>query len=169
MFYKKSQSATEYIIILSIVLVITAIVVTSLSGVNLIGSNFDELDSQKIWQNNDIAITSIAFINDDTSSDDAKMTILNNFDTTIRIEQINISQNNKDQTTIDLGISAFTLDPGQEQTLSLNLNTNNPCYNKQSGDNYDIAIVFKYVDEEIEKTYYYRGGSVRLKGICATS
>ena len=164
---RKSQSATEYIIILAVVLVVAGIIISSMSGVTSISSSSDELNSQKFWQTSDIAITAVSFKPDNTASIDATLTIVNNFPTTISIDQINISSNAQDDTNIDLGITPFTLDPGQENTINLSLNSNNPCYNKEPGDKYDIAIVFKYTDEEIEKTYYFRGNSVRLKGSCA--
>jgi len=165
----KSQTSTEYIIILAVVLIISSIAITSFTGFTSIGSSSDELNSQKFWQTADIAINSIGFVGNIALENDTNISIVNNFPTVIRIDSINISKNSKDDTTIDFGLSSFTLNPGQEVSKEIDLNSNNPCYDKDSGDHYDVLIVFKITDIETQGIYYYNGASTRLKGTCADS
>ena len=75
--WKKAQTATEYLIILAVVIIIALIVVGVLGGIPGIGKGAASRTSAAYWQTSDIAIPSYA-IGQDGSADDLNLTVRNN-------------------------------------------------------------------------------------------
>ncbi|MEM4755943.1 MAG: hypothetical protein QW594_02310 [Candidatus Woesearchaeota archaeon] len=163
----KAQAATEYLIILAVVLVIALILLGTFIDIPSLGHSSEIQANAKFWQTAEIGIISHAFINDNTPQPDGILIIKNNFRTRIEITQINISLT--PETSVAIYTLPIDLTPGKQQTIQVNSNTNNPCYQQQAGSSYSVGITFKYVDKEIGNTYYYRGAGNKLKGRCAQS
>jgi len=86
--FKKAQGATEYLIILAIVIIIALIVVGAMGGIPGIGTGARSRSSASFWQTADIAIPAYAL---DASADTLNGTIRNNMRGSISNVQATIS------------------------------------------------------------------------------
>lgn len=146
---RKAQTATEYLIILSVVIIIALIVVSVMGGIPGIGGTSKTRTSQAYWSTAKIAITSFT-----VSPTSTTLYIRNN-----NMESITINSIYLDST--DLEIAPRTLATGESATFTSLRNT---C---TSGTfSYDVLIA--YTDEVSGSIYTSTGNGQTLEGSCAT-
>jgi hypothetical protein len=158
--YKKSQTATEYIIILAIVIIISLIVVSTLGGIPSMGASNKIRVSAAYWQNADIAITSYSM----SASENHTLIIQNRLRNAIQIEEINLSLTGFGEPQTFYSGSAITLGPGQTRRVE---NTTAFPICSSSGDAFTSNVKILYVVTEIGSTYPFTGDGNKLEGKCA--
>ncbi len=84
---RKAQGATEYMIVLAVVIIIALLVVIVMKGIPSIGKSGAERSSAAFWETADIGFTSYA-----VDSSGIVMNIRNNFKNTITITRIELSE-----------------------------------------------------------------------------
>ena len=151
--FKKAQGATEYLIILAIVIVIALIVVAAMGGIPGIGTGAKSRASASFWQTADMAIPSYAVT---ASNDDMVLDIRNNLRNTVSITSVTI---NSQAATC----ATSSLSSGQETNCTITDVTT--C---DAGDAYDLGVSIVYVDSETSASYTYTGEGHKLAGKCAT-
>ncbi len=148
---KRGQGATEYLIILAVVVIIALIVVGVLGGIPGIGKASSKQASEAYWGTTDVGITNYYV---SAATDVLTLTMKDNLDTSIRIQNISVGG------TIN-GSSTFTLTPGSTQTTSVA----KAC--TTSGDAFDFTpVIIQYSDLSTGANYTFTG-TVPLSGVCA--
>ncbi len=145
---KKAQGATEYLIVLAIVIIIALIVIGVMGGIPGIGGGAKSRASQSFWSTSDVAFVSYAI--DGTN---VILNTRNNFRDTITIQNVSLDGT-------DLAVSQ-TMKAGQTKKLTSTAVT---C---TAGDafSYDVSIL--YTNEETGANYTYNGDGTKLEGTCA--
>jgi hypothetical protein len=82
----KSQVSAEWIILLSIVLVIVIVAVSSLSGIGSIGTNYRIRQEQRFWENADVGINSVSF-----NSSNGRISLINNLAYPMMVVNVSIN------------------------------------------------------------------------------
>jgi len=150
----KAQTATEYMIILAIVIVIALIAVGAMGGIPSIGGGAKQRASSSYWESADIGIVAHSFGTDAVGTDDT-LVIRNNKESQITIRNISLNGNLVYSTA-----TPFTA--GEEKTLHLDFDCgNNP------GDRYSIDVSVNYTDDITASTYEFHGENHKLDGTCA--
>lgn len=124
---KKFQTATEYLIILAVVIIIGVIVLVALGGIPGIGSGSAERSARVALAAGDIAITDYA-----VTDDIAVMIVKNNLPHSVRLERMNLENANCPESNI-------ILFPGEFIDVSCNIQ--NPVSRR-----YELAVNSTYVD-----------------------
>ena len=109
MFIKKAQTATEYLIILAVVIIIALLVVGTLGGIPTLGSGTSASISKLALSSGAIGISEYAL-----TGDLLKLRLQNNNPYTVSVDSISIADEN-----CPLGTSAFRLRAGESKTVSL--------------------------------------------------
>src|SRR3989344_1563837 len=135
---KKGQTATEYLIILAVVIVISLVVVGVLGGIPGIGASAAARSSAAYWKTQDVAITDYA-----VSASGAD---------TIIDAVVN---------SIDLESSSSTLGPGASKTYTGSIDA---C---TAGQPFRYSVSLSYQDGVTEATYNITGDGTKLEGTCA--
>ncbi len=147
-FNKKGQTATEYLIILAVVIVVALIVVGVMGGIPGIGQGVGTKASAAYWKSTDVAVDSYS-VSD--SSGDVTLIVRNNMASSIDI------------TNFTLGTDELTgfgiLTPGQTATLT------GAGFTCDGSFSYDVAIT--YVDQATSAEYTLTGDGHKLEGTCA--
>lgn len=148
---RKGQGATEYLIILAVVIIIALIVVGVLGGIPGIGKSSSKQASQAYWGSTDIAIPDYYV---SAATDVFTMNLRNNLDTSIRVQNVSIAG------TINAS-STFTLVPGASQYTSVA----KAC--TTVGDPFSFTpVIIQYSDLSTGANYTFTG-TVALSGDCA--
>lgn len=164
MFTKKGQTATEYMIILSVVIIIALIVVGVMGGIPGIGGSTRSRTSEAYWQTADIAISSAAL----TAGSEPYHTIRirNNLRSTITITSVKLSESGSTN-PVAFNNSPKVLRPGQ--TVSFTNMSKEPfdqlC--PSSGDSFTTNLEIVYTDSETGASYTFTGDGNKLEGTCA--
>ncbi|MFT4304615.1 MAG: hypothetical protein ACMXX8_00855 [Candidatus Woesearchaeota archaeon] len=158
--YKKSQAATEYIIILAMVIIISLIVVSTLGGLPSFGTSNRIRVSAAYWQNADIAIVSYAM----STNEVHKLVVQNRLRNVIQINQINLSLNGYSEPE-EFHPGGFNLGPGQRREISVNEGDFQIC--SEVGDVWVSNVKIKYTVDEIGSTHIFTGDGNKLEGRCA--
>jgi flagellar basal body-associated protein FliL len=148
----RAQAATEYLIILSIVIVIALVVVGAMGGIPRLGSSTSSRTSAAYWQQADVGI-SASFLN----ASGARLVVKNNQPFRIRITNAYL----KDSTgaVIYSSASSVLLKSGKTQELVLA----NQSSVQSSGDfTYDAS--FTYMDADNSLGPYQFTGEQGLVG-----
>ena len=157
---KKAQTATEYMIILAVVIIIALIVVGVLGGIPGIGGGARGRSSAAYWQTADIAITSYSV----TEADAATLKIRNNLRDTITITNVTMSSSGSGSATIEVNFSGSgVLAPGETDTFSGTIA--GLC--GTAGDSFTSNILVAYTDDETGATYAFTGEGNKVEGTCA--
>jgi len=147
---KKAQTATEYLIILSVVIIIALIVVGVMGGIPGMGGSSRLKASSAYWAASRIAINSYA-----VTPTQATLYLRNNYMDTITITSIYLDE-------IDLGIAPRTLATGESASFtSLAVS----C----SDDSFSYDVLISYTDSVSGTTYTFTGDGQTLDGNCANS
>ncbi len=164
---RKAQGATEYLIILAVVIIIGLIVVGAMGGIPGIGAAGKSRSSASYWATADVAIVSYAhaaaFVAPATTAS-LNVTIRNNQRGSIQLSN----------TAGDLTIGGFiitcaqyTLFPGQ-QTKCWYKNAIG-CGGGVAGSAFSYDVSLKYTDPETKKVYTFTGDGQRLEGRCSST
>jgi hypothetical protein len=150
--FKKGQGATEYLIILAVVIIIALIVVGAMGGIPGIGGSASSRASTSYWLTTDIAIPSYAV----TASDDAMILDVKN---NLRgpIDDLNISMDG-----IEATCEQTKLAPGQQTNCTVAAVTT--C---DAGDAYSFNVEITYTDVPTGASYTFTGDGQTLDGKCA--
>jgi hypothetical protein len=151
---KKSQTATEYMILLAVVLIIALIVVGVLGGIPAIGGTARTRASSSYWQAADIGITAYSFDGDAAGNDDV-MVVRNNHEGTITVNSISLEGSQVYST-------ATVFSPGEEKTLNVNYNCGG-----NAGDRYTFSVEINYTADETGASYSFNGEGHKLEGTCS--
>ena len=149
---KKGQTATEYLIILAVVIIIALIVVGVMGGIPGIGGGAGARTSQAYWSTADIAITSYSV----TSAGAVTLNLRNNKPGSVTITSLTLDGG------ADLVTTDTTLTSGETTTVSAGDGTVN-C----SGS-YSFAVSIGYTDVDTGASYTFDGDGQTLDGTCAT-
>ena len=155
---RKAQGATEYLIILGVVIIIALIVVAAMGGIPGIGTGAKQRASASFWQTADIAVPSYAVT---TAGDSINMTLRNNLRNSVTLTAMSIGgvsftvASDCDQASLSAG-----------QTTECEKGTAGIC--TSAGDSYTMAVSVTYTDDETEASYTYTGEGHKLEGKCAT-
>ncbi|MBS1266665.1 MAG: hypothetical protein MAG795_00633 [Candidatus Woesearchaeota archaeon] len=151
---KKAQTATEYLIILAVVIIIALIVVGVMGGIPGIGAGAAGRASASYWRTSDLAIPQYTAF---TSSEDLNITIRNNLVNSITLN------------TVTVGADTLTCTPS-----SLGTGQTSKCFHdtagsvcSASGATFSFEVSISYADDETGATYTFTGDGHKLEGTCA--
>ena len=151
---KKAQTATEYLIILAVVIIIALIVVGVMGGIPGIGSGAAGRASASYWRTCDLAVPQYTAF---TSTDDLNITIQNNLVNSITLNTVTVAGN------------ALTCTPS-----SLGTGQTSKCFHDtagsvctSSGASFGLDVSISYADDETSATYTFTGDGHKLEGTCA--
>jgi len=100
----KSQSATEFIILLAIILIIAGLLIKPFGTLTHISNNKEQKASKEIWDNKDISLKGIRI-----NSTSFNLTIKNNYPYKINITKIELDNNTiNDNYTLDINKKIIT-------------------------------------------------------------
>ena len=150
---RKSQGATEYMIVLAIVIIIALLVVIVMRGIPSIGKSGASRSSAAFWETADIGFTSYV-----VDSSGITMNIRNNIKSTISITKIELS----DESLTTSPSLPETLAAGEEKTLTSDDVT---C---SAGNTFSYDVEVTYTDEETNAEYISTGIGNKLEGTCAS-
>ncbi|MBW2984343.1 class III signal peptide-containing protein [Candidatus Woesearchaeota archaeon] len=150
---RKAQGATEYMIILAVVIIIALLAILVLKGVPSIGKSGAERSSAAFWSTADIGFMSYA-----VDSSGIVMNIRNNFKNTITITKIELS----DESLTTSPSLPETLAAGEEKTFTSDDVT---C---TAGNRLSYDVEIEYTDEETSAEYTFTGTGNKLEGTCAS-
>ncbi|MGM5485491.1 MAG: hypothetical protein ACQEP1_06500 [Nanobdellota archaeon] len=156
---KRAQTATEYMVILAVVIIIAVIVVSALGGVPSIGGDVQSRASEAYWQSADMAIYAYSM----SASNDHSLKIRNNKRDQVRITNINMttspSGSYQEFSTTDKKLS-----PGGTHTF-----TNTTAFDicTDEGETFKAKVKINYVDQETGAEYVFTGEENQLVGTCA--
>ena len=146
---RKAQTATEYLIILAVVIIIALIVVGVMGGIPGIGGGAKERTSRAYWSTADVAFTAYS-----VDSSGVTLNTRNNMERSVTVNSISLGGT-------DLGISATTLTAGGAHTFTSGAVT---C---TSGSfSYTVSVSYTVIDTNA--TFTFDGDGQTLDGTCAT-
>jgi len=150
---RKAQGATEYLIILAVVIIVALIVVGVMGGIPGIGGGARARGTTSYWLTSDIAIPSIAV---SSTKSDINVTLRNNLRNSI-----------SDLSIVIGGGSPLTC--GQNSLASGQVTS---CYGTKAcaapGDAYSYDVAVTYTDTATKASYTFTGEGQKLEGRCAT-
>jgi hypothetical protein len=147
----KGQTATEYLIILAVVIIIALIVVGVMGGIPGIGSGAKSQASSAYWRTAEIAITSSSVNPAGTT-----LNLRNNNPNTVRINSMTLGGN----VLTTVPALPITMTAGQTQQL---ISTNQTC--ASGAFSYPVSISYTVTDTGA--TYVFTGTGQTLDGTCA--
>jgi hypothetical protein len=151
----KAQAATEYLIILAVVIIIALIVVGVLGGIPGIGTGARSRASASYWQTADIAIPSFAAF---AASDDLNVSIRNNLRNRITLTSVSVGGGTQ-------ACSETSLAPGQTTKCS---DDDGAVSCSGEGDAFSFSVSVSYTDTTTGGTHTFTGDGNQLDGRCAT-
>ena len=146
---KRGQTATEYLIILAVVIVIALVVVVALG--QFPGLTEDRTDAA-YWAMQDIGISSYAF-----AGNGGVLVLENNMGSAVRVTGISIDDGETEDIDEPLTVGAST---------RVELPGVGEC---TEGDAYSYNVAINYTDQATGATYTMDGGGETLDGVCAGS
>ncbi len=149
---RKAQGATEYLIILAVVIIVALIVVGVMGGIPGIGGGARARGTTSYWLTSDIAIPSVAV---SAAKDKINATVSNNLRNSISDVVVIIGG-----ATLHCGQTS--LSAGQVTSCYGSLN----CVNPGDAFSYDVAVT--YTDTATKAGYTFTGEGQKLEGKCAT-
>jgi len=147
---RKAQTATEYLIILAVVIIIALIVVGVMGGIPAMGGNSKMKTSAAYWSTAKLALISYA-----VKPTGVNLSMRNNEINTLMINSISLGGTN-------LGITPQVLSTGQTAAF------NSGAKNCTSGT-FSYTVVINYTDVATGGGYSFTGDGQTLDGTCATS
>ena len=147
--HRKAQTATEYLIILAVVIIIALIVVGVMGGIPGIGGGAGERTSMAYWSTANVAFTSYS-----VNAGGVTLVTQNNNPGAITVNSISLGGT-------DLGITATQLTSGGSTTFTSNAVT---C----SSGSFSYTVSISYTDVATNATYTFDGDGQTLDGTCST-
>jgi hypothetical protein len=151
--FRKGQAATEYLIILAVVIVIALVVLVAMGKFPGIGRSTVGRSSAAYWSTQDIAITDYAVA---TAAGVDTFVVKNNMRNAVKITTFSIGGQN-------LSTADVTLGPGGSAIFS---DTLLDC---AAGQSYVYSVNIIYVDQSTNASYTFTGDGTKLEGTCANS
>ncbi len=155
---RKAQGATEYLIMLAIVIIIALIAIAVMGGIPSIGSGGKQRANNAYWESAQIGITSHSIAEDGTG-DDAFLVIRNNFQDSIKITAITFLDDSGNE---ELDISETTLTAGDETAITDD-DVGDVC--GDAATSYALKVSIAY-DHLASGTNYTFVGTELLEGRC---
>ena len=150
---RKAQGATEYLIILAVVIIVALIVVGVMGGIPGIGGAARNRAAASYWLTSDIAIPSVVV---STADDNITIALMNNLRDTITISTLKVGG-------LTLTCNSNSLAPGQVTNCDA---ASTACAAAGDAFTYDASIGYK--DEVTGASYTFTGEGHKLEGKCAT-
>ncbi|MFA6088706.1 MAG: hypothetical protein WC755_02475 [Candidatus Woesearchaeota archaeon] len=148
---KLAQTATEYLIILAVVIVIALIVVSVMGGIPGIGKSGQDKAEKAFWATSDIAIPAYA----NTQNNNMTINMRNNLQ-----EGITLNTFSLDGVTYYNATAGFYVESGE--TINLPVIGKPVC---TAGDTYSYAVEINYTTMT-GKGYTFNGYGHKLAGQC---
>ncbi len=154
-FQKRGQTATEYMIILAIVIVIALIAASILGVLPGMGSTTRGRSAEAYWNSAEIGVVSYSIANDG-AADDAYLMLRNNEKETITITDVSFD---------DEVVSAidYILGPGDTVEITSS-DVGNIC---STGGRFSVYLNITYTKQPSGDTFYFNGNGNKLEGDCA--
>jgi len=152
---EKGQAATEYLVILAVVVIIALIVVGVLGGFPTIGRQSDVKASMAYWASAPIGIKA----NSLTATGDGTLRLVNNLPTSVTVTDIQMDNANPPTTSVYAGADT-TLEPGEEVNFALSYDCGS------QGDSYSANVEVEYNDDETSEDGLLFQGDNSLVGTC---
>ncbi|MBW2966475.1 class III signal peptide-containing protein [Candidatus Woesearchaeota archaeon] len=149
--YKKAQGATEYIIIVGVVIVIALIVVVAMGGIPGIGKGATGRAVASYWATADVAVTDYAI----SASGTDTIIIKNNMRNQIILNDVVVNG-------VDLESSTSTIAPGGSKTYTGSIAA---C---TAGQSFSYSADIYYQDAKTSAYYNFTGDGNKLEGTCAS-
>ncbi len=147
----KAQGATEYLIILAIVIIIALIVVAVMGGIPGIGTATRQRTSSSFWETLDVAVITHAV---SAATDNMNLTLRNNRDHSISLGDMYVDGQ-------EMTCSGNSLSTGQQTTCGvIDVTACSP------GDAYSFDVSITYTDLDTDTEYTYTGEGHKLEGKC---
>lgn len=143
---KKGQTATEYLIILAVVIIIALIVVGVMGGIPGMGGGAKSKTSMAYWSTAEVAISSATI-----SSTQSSLTVRNPGSEAITVHSIILNE-------LNLTITPYTILPGSTYTFT-------SAVVQCTTGSYSYPVMFYYTKGGSE--YTFNGGGQTLDGSCA--
>ena len=153
--FKKAQTATEYMIILAVIIIIALIVVGVMGGIPGLGGNTRSRAQSSYWQSADVGV--VAF----TSGTTNRINLRNNMRDAIRINEFALDGNN----VTGLGGSGTILAPGEQKQYTLTAGVPN-CL--AAGDSFTYTVEINYTNAATNGNYTFDGDGNQLEGKCSS-
>jgi hypothetical protein len=153
--FRKGQAATEYLIILAVVIVIALVVVVAMGKFPGIGKSTVGRSSAAFWSTQDIAITDYAI----SASGADTFVVKNNMRNAVTITSFLIGT-----APVNLAGAGATLGPGGTATFS---GATSVCGATQTGQSYAGNLSITYTDISTSAVYTVTGDGTKLEGTCA--
>ena len=147
---KKGQTATEYLIILAVVIIIALIVVGVLGGIPGMGGGAGSRTSASFWATSDVALTSYTL----AAGTGDTIVVRNNMRDGIIVTNVTIGDGSYE--------TNITLAPGTSESVANNFVT---C---TQGQSFSYAVYIAYVNTVTGGSYTFTGDGTNLEGTCAT-
>ena len=155
---KIGQTATEYMVVLAIVIILSLIVAMILGQFPGLGSPAKMRGSSAFWQSADVGIMHFS-ISYDSGNDDVVIVMRNNHNYLIRVSEIIIDGINQDG-----NFQPFVLASGSQETVYI---TGAGDFCTRAGDPFSVSLTVRYRDDVAGELYTFSGGGNRLEGRCA--
>ncbi|MEM3400286.1 MAG: hypothetical protein QXP42_05635 [Candidatus Micrarchaeia archaeon] len=154
--FKRAQAATEYLIILAVVVIIALIVVGVMGGFPRIGRGVTKAESDAYWSVAEVAIIGASLKG--TNGEAGQLIVRNNKKFPINIDQIGIGVAPANVQSV----SPTRLEPGDTAIVNITSGTNYPS--GTAGEEYSLDVTIKYRDAEHTTMTYSFTGSLPLVG-----
>lgn len=166
MLKKKAQTATEYLIILAVVIIIALIVVGVLGDVPGIGGGAGQSTNEGYWQTSKLGIPAYKFSSSLTDTD--SITIRNNLASSITITRLQIGGVDINYTG---SLTERTLNQGESWTYQ-NASTQSTVNNTlvascPAGSSFSVDVNIEYTDVQTGAVYAFDGDGTKLEGECS--
>ena len=165
---KKGQAATEYLIILAVVIIIALIVIGVMGGIPGLGSSGKSKVSASYWAGQVIGVDSYAA----DKAGNFKITLRNNGRSTVTLNRLDISTGYVGAAAGAELATPKTIATGSSITVSQSDGAIIPSANQcTAGSPYSYNLYILYVDTTTgaKVNITGEGGSIKLEGTCANS
>lgn len=152
---RKAQTATEYLIILAVVIILALIVVGALGGIPGIGRGTKSKTTQSYWETQEVGITSYSI----KQNDMVRLVLRNNQKYAITV--LNVSLSDSTMTTANKVLAA-----GQSEVFTGTVTGSDVCVT--AGDAYAHPVIVWYKDNLNDVTYSVSSSDQTLDGVCAS-
>ena len=162
LYNKRAQTATEYMIILAVVIIIALIVVGVMGGIPGVGGGARGRASASYWQTADVGIVAYSISAGGTTN----VRIRNNLGDTVTIDDVNLSTSGSTHASLVVQNEATTLvlAPGETATVTAAIG-GSIC--SSAGDAFSSAVWINYTNQETGAVYTFQGEGNKLEGTCA--
>ena len=156
--FRRAQTATEYMIILAVIIIIALIVVGVMGGIPGLGGGSRRRADASYWQSAEIGITAYAITVANATDNTVTLKVRNNLKDTVRITNISL-----DGTSITWRGQTFK--PGQTRTYSEAETNSTIC--AAAGNSFTADVEINYTDDETGASYTFNGEGNKLEGVCS--